>query len=63
MPERHPDVAIRIHTGFSYVCSEPGFFRITFCIRRKELEVALERVETVCGLPRKAVELSRNCPE
>jgi 1-aminocyclopropane-1-carboxylate synthase len=49
--------------GFSYACADPGFFRVTFCIRRKELEIALERIESVCGLPRKAIEISRSCPE
>lgn len=49
--------------GFSYACADPGYFRVTFCIRRKELEIALERIETVCGLPHKAVEISRSCPE
>ncbi|POY72182.1 hypothetical protein BMF94_4819 [Rhodotorula taiwanensis] len=57
------DGGVYLGPGFSYVCSEPGFFRITFCIRRKELEVALDRIETVCELSRKALEISRRCPQ
>ncbi|GAA5879677.1 hypothetical protein JCM3774_002405 [Rhodotorula dairenensis] len=57
------DGGVYLGPGFSYACAEPGFFRVTFCIRRQELEVALERIETVCKLPRKALEISRSCPE
>ncbi|GAA5906199.1 hypothetical protein JCM6882_006074 [Rhodosporidiobolus microsporus] len=49
--------------GFSYEVSPYGFFRITFCIRRDELEVALTRVEKMCGLPTKALELSKEHTE
>ncbi|BGP54406.1 hypothetical protein JCM8202v2_001984 [Rhodotorula sphaerocarpa] len=49
------DNGVCINPGFSFACPVPGFFRITFCIRREELEVALDRIEKVCGLPRKAL--------
>ncbi|GAA5987548.1 hypothetical protein JCM10908_002003 [Rhodotorula pacifica] len=60
---RFVDGGVYMGPGFSYACPEPGFFRITFCIRRRELEIALERIETVCGLPHKALEISSRCPE
>ncbi|BGP33386.1 hypothetical protein JCM10296v2_005186 [Rhodotorula toruloides] len=57
------DAGVYLGPGFSYACPEPGFFRLTFSIRRMELEVALERIERVCGLPERAVELSKECPQ
>ncbi|ORY74075.1 pyridoxal phosphate-dependent transferase [Leucosporidium creatinivorum] len=33
--------------GFSYFCAEAGFFRLTFSIRREDLEVGLGRLEAV----------------
>ncbi|TKA55526.1 hypothetical protein B0A53_02702 [Rhodotorula sp. CCFEE 5036] len=40
------DGGVYLGPGFSYACADPGFFRVTFCIRRKELEIALERIES-----------------
>ncbi|GAA5987389.1 hypothetical protein JCM10908_001935 [Rhodotorula pacifica] len=57
------DNGVFLGPGTSYACPSPGYFRLTFSIRRKELEVALERIETVCGLPPRAIEISGNCPE
>jgi len=48
--------------GFSYAVDEPGFFRMTFSLRRHELVLALERLETLCGLPAKARELDGQHP-
>jgi 1-aminocyclopropane-1-carboxylate synthase len=60
---RFVDGGVYLGPGASYACADPGFFRITFCIPRRELEIALERIETVCGLPHKTAEISRSCPE
>ncbi|BGO92716.1 hypothetical protein NBRC10512v2_005000 [Rhodotorula toruloides] len=57
------DAGVYLGPGFSYACPEPGFFRLTFSIRRMELEVALGRIERVCGLPEKAAELSKEYPQ
>ncbi|GAA6050492.1 hypothetical protein NBRC10513_008149 [Rhodotorula toruloides] len=57
------DAGVYLGPGFSYACPEPGLFRLTFSIRRMELEVALGRIERVCGLPGKAVELSKEYPQ
>ncbi|GAA5822011.1 hypothetical protein JCM3770_001632 [Rhodotorula araucariae] len=57
---RFPDSAFP--PGFSYAVDEPGFFRMTFSIRRLELEIALGRLEKLCGLPPTAVELSAQFP-
>ncbi|BGO96333.1 hypothetical protein NBRC10512_000333 [Rhodotorula toruloides] len=54
---------VYLSSGMSYACPEPGFFRITFSIPRKELEVALERIELVCGLANKAAALSKVYPQ
>ncbi|GAA5824944.1 hypothetical protein JCM11251_006033 [Rhodosporidiobolus azoricus] len=48
--------------GFSYEVEPYGFFRLTFCIRRPDLEVALSRVEKMCNLSSKALELSKQYP-
>ncbi|KAK4335631.1 Aminotran_1_2 domain-containing protein [Rhodotorula toruloides] len=39
------DAGVYLGPGFSYACPEPGLFRLTFSIRRMELEVALGRIE------------------
>lgn len=57
------DGGVYLGPGSSYACADPGFFRITFCVPHRELEIALERIETVCGLPHKTPEISRSCPE
>ncbi|GAA5870829.1 hypothetical protein JCM8547_001718 [Rhodosporidiobolus lusitaniae] len=57
------DAGVYVGPGFSYAVSEGyGFFRITFSIRREELELALERMEKTAGLPFLAKELSRQYP-
>ncbi|GAA5983427.1 hypothetical protein JCM11641_007845 [Rhodosporidiobolus odoratus] len=48
--------------GFSYAVSQYGFFRVTFSIHRREQEVALARVEKLCDLKAKALELSKQFP-
>ncbi|BGP17694.1 hypothetical protein JCM10213v2_005733 [Rhodosporidiobolus nylandii] len=56
------EAKVYLGPGFSYAVSPFGFFRITFSIRRPDLEVALERIEGMCGLPARAKELSERYP-
>ncbi|BGP49569.1 hypothetical protein JCM10450v2_005463 [Rhodotorula kratochvilovae] len=51
-----------VYMGFSYAVDAPGFFRMTFSIRRHELDIALGRLEKLCGLSAKAKELSGQFP-
>ncbi|GAA5879679.1 hypothetical protein JCM3774_002406 [Rhodotorula dairenensis] len=57
------DGGVYLGPGSLYAFAEPGFFRFTFCLRRNELEVVLDRIETVFGLRHRALELSSAHPE
>ncbi|BGP36074.1 hypothetical protein JCM10296v2_007926 [Rhodotorula toruloides] len=57
------DGGVYLSSGMSYACPEPGFFRITFSIPRRELKVALERIERVCELPHEATALRKVYPQ
>ncbi|GAA6028536.1 hypothetical protein JCM8097_007269 [Rhodosporidiobolus ruineniae] len=58
------EAKVYLGPGFSYAVSPPyGFFRITFSLRREELEVALNRIEKMCGFDSRVAELSKEYPQ
>ncbi|GAA5873886.1 hypothetical protein JCM16303_002622 [Sporobolomyces ruberrimus] len=44
--------------GFSYAVTRPGYFRMTFSIRPRELVLALTRIERVCELDELVVKMA-----
>ncbi|CEQ41537.1 SPOSA6832_03261, partial [Sporobolomyces salmonicolor] len=57
--DKFVDAGVYLGPGFSYAVPQPGFFRMTFSIRRKELSIGLARIEKVCELPPKAVDFAK----
>ncbi|GAA5907497.1 uncharacterized protein JCM6883_001224 [Sporobolomyces salmoneus] len=45
--------------GYSYCVSRPGWFRMTFSIQPRELVLALSRIEKVCELDERVLEMSQ----